>query len=170
MPVRHGDPTGGMRLIVAGTFLAIISSSAMAQSSCRSRATPLFASAAVSREVSRVATDGCDHPGLRGRAYASRAWTPVPLPRGVNCPSIGTAIGGATMATALLVVPVSGIAGAKADDGWKAGRWAFYSGAAWSYGVTGYLVRQPRCHSTDGMAYVWSPIIAAAGGFIATRF
>ena len=106
----------------------------------------------------------------RAATGSARVLTPTPMPRGVNCPSIGTAIGGATLATMLLVVPVSGIAGAKAEDGWKAGRWAFYTGAAWSYGVTGYLITRPRCHSTDGMAYIWSPIVATAGAFIATRF
>jgi hypothetical protein len=89
--------------------------------------------------------------------------TPIPMPRGKNCPAVGEAIGASTIALSLLGLPVAGIAGARADDGWRAFRWTSYAGAAWAYGVIPILLRQPRCHSTDGMAYMYTPFVALAG-------
>jgi hypothetical protein len=108
--------------------------------------------------------------GAHGSPVAVRERARAAASTGARCPGPVKGLRAATLATSLFALPVAAIAYAVSDDRWRAARWATYGGAAWSYGVTAWMMmRAGGCHSTDGLAYVWTPVAATAGAIAVTR-
>ena len=106
---------------------------------------------------------------LREKSYAALPLQVSAQTPRRRCLSTGKMLKTATSATVFFALPVAGLAGLMADDGWRAARWATYAGAGYSYPMTVWMGTRRNCEAYDGLAYVWTPIAAMAGALAATR-